>query len=300
MPKVVRFENSCYHCAIEHKQIHNYTQTKANGLWTDQQLIPLYSDREDIGYCLFILEVDEAINRERMSAVSIRTAEAVLKAAITLLGTNDLRERVGTVLTDVLEISEAFQVRLMLIDHENKRAINYCDRGVISLDEGYTVPEDPDKGQISYPLICSWEKCLGEQNNLTVTTAEDMDALDAQLEGLGARTTAKIGLADALARQKDYDGALKTLEGLLAATPNGATMQQAVVYNALGRVYADAGRAEEAVVAYLHVDLLYPAARAERVKALKALVPLWEKLGRRDRARETRQLLQERFNVDWD
>ncbi|MBP5622601.1 MAG: tetratricopeptide repeat protein [Thermoguttaceae bacterium] len=128
----------------------------------------------------------------------------------------------------------------------------------------------------------------------------DTDALDAQLEGLGARTTAKIGLADALARQKDYDGALKTLEALLAATPNSATMQQAVVYNALGRVYADAGRAEEAVVAYLHVDLLYPAARSERVKALKALVPLWEKLGRRDRARETRQFLQERFNVDWD
>ncbi len=178
VPKVVRFENSCYRCAIEHKQIHNYTQTKANGLWTDQQLIPLYSDREDIGYCLFILEMDKAINRERMSAVSIRTAEAVLKAAITLLGANDLKERVGTVLTDVLELSEAFQVRLMLIDHENKRAINYCDRGLISLDEGYTVPEDPDKGQISYPLICSWEKCLGDQNNLTVTTKEDMDALE--------------------------------------------------------------------------------------------------------------------------
>ena len=30
-----------------------------------------------------------------MSAVSIRTAAAVLKAAITLLGTNDLKERVG-------------------------------------------------------------------------------------------------------------------------------------------------------------------------------------------------------------
>ena len=140
---------------------------------------------------------------------------------------------------------------------------------------------------------------IDEAKTLFAEVAES-EELDAQLEGLGARTVARIGLADALARQKDYDAALKALEETLASTPNGATMQQAVVYNALGRVYADAGRAEEAVVAYLHVDLLYPAARSERVKALKALVPLWKKLGRNDRSRETRQFLKERFNVDWE
>jgi tetratricopeptide (TPR) repeat protein len=132
------------------------------------------------------------------------------------------------------------------------------------------------------------------------TAVAEADTLDARLEGLGARTTATIGLAETLAQQKDYDAALQTLEALLAATPNSATLQQAVVYNALGGVYAAAGRAEEAIIAYLHVDLLYPAARAERVKALKALAPLWNKVGRQDRARETRLFLRERFNVDWE
>ena len=178
VPKVVRFESSCYRSAIGGQQIHNYTQTKGNGLWTDQQLIPLFSDREDLGYCLFILEISKTVDRERMSAVSIRTAAAVLKAAITLLGTNDLKERVGTVLTDILELSEAFSVRALLIDHENKRAINYCDRWAIPIDESFAVEEDPDQAVISYPLICSWEKCLGTNNNLTVTTEAEMDELE--------------------------------------------------------------------------------------------------------------------------
>ena len=177
VPKVVRFESSCYRCAIEGQQIHNYTQTKVDGLWTDQQLIPLFSDREDLGYCLFIIETSKTVDRERMSAVSIRTAAAVLKAAITLLGTNDLKERVGTVLTDILELSEAFSVRALLIDHENKRAINYCDRWAVPIEEGFAVEEDPDQAVISYPLICSWEKCLGTYNFLAVTTEGEMNEL---------------------------------------------------------------------------------------------------------------------------
>lgn len=197
VPKVVRFESSCYRAAIEGQQIHNYTQTKVNGLWTDQQLIPLFSDREDLGYCLFILEISKAIDRERMSAVSIRTAAAVLKAAITLLGTNDLKERVGTVLTDILELSEAFSVRALLIDHESKRAINYCDRWAVPIDHSFAVEEDPDKAVISYPLVCSWEKCLGTYNFLAVTTEQEMDEL-AQLNPGWVNTMRAYGVTTLL------------------------------------------------------------------------------------------------------
>ena len=128
----------------------------------------------------------------------------------------------------------------------------------------------------------------------------DMDELDGQLAGFDARAAAQIGLARVLSKQGDLDGALASLNALLDATPNSATRRQAIVYNALGDVYAAANKPEEAIVAYLHVDLLYPAARGERVKALKALVGLWRKVGRTDRAVETKRLLRERFNVDVD
>lgn len=178
VPKAQRFENSCYRCAIEHRQIHIYSQTKVNGLWTDQQLTPLRSDREDIGYCQFIMEMSEVRDRDRMAAVPVRTASAVLRAVIALLGTNDLRERVGTVLSDILEFSEAFSVRILLADHENKRAISYCDRWSSPIGEDYAVPEDPDRAMIGYPLLCAWDECIGNSNYLIVTNSQDMSALE--------------------------------------------------------------------------------------------------------------------------
>jgi len=126
----------------------------------------------------------------------------------------------------------------------------------------------------------------------------DSDELDAKFEALSVRTTAKIGLARTLTKREKFDEAQKTLEDLLDATPNGATLQQASIYDALGEVYVASNRPEEAIVAYLHIDLLYPTARAERVKALKALVGLWRQVGREDRAIETETILRERFNVE--
>ena len=179
VPKVIQFENSCYRCAFLQEQIHTYVQTKVNDLWTDQQLIPLYSEREDIGYCQFVLEISEMRDRERMAAVSIRVAQAVLRAAITLLGTNDLKARVNTVLKDILEFSEAFTVRVTLVNHETMRAINYCDVMAIELPEDYVPPvEDPDQALISYKLLCSWENTIGDSNSLIVTTKEELDALE--------------------------------------------------------------------------------------------------------------------------
>ncbi len=128
----------------------------------------------------------------------------------------------------------------------------------------------------------------------------DMAELDGQLAGFDARAAAQIGLARVLSKQGDLDGALASLNALLDATPNSATRRQAIIYNAFGDVYAAAKKPEEAIVAYLHVDLLYPAARGERVKALKALVGLWREIGRTDRAVETKRLLRDRFNVDVD
>ncbi len=109
---------------------------------------------------------------------------------------------------------------------------------------------------------------------------------------------ARIGLARVLSRQGSADEATAVLNELLIATPNDATQRQARIYNALGDVCAESDRPQEAVVAYLHVDLLYPAARTERVAALQALVSQWRKLGREDRAQETIERLRERFHVE--
>jgi diguanylate cyclase (GGDEF)-like protein len=178
VPKQLKFENSCLRCAFQQQQFHTYLQMKGTKQWIEQQLIPLHSDREDVGYCQFILEFTEELDRERLAGVSMRTAASVLRAAITLLGTNDLKERVLKVLTDILEFSEAFQVRVVLMDHEGKRAVNYCNKMAVELPEDFEAPDwDPDKAIISYPLLLSWAETIGDRNSLVVTTEEEMEEL---------------------------------------------------------------------------------------------------------------------------
>ncbi len=179
VPKVQRFENSCYRCAIEHQQLHSYLQTRGSSFWTDQMLIPLRSEREDLGYCMFVMEMSQAQNREQLAAVAIHTASTVLKASIALMGTNDLRDRVETVLGDIMEFSEAFSVRILLVDHPNRRAINYCNRMAEEISEDFPAPpEDPDRAVISYPMICSWEDTVGDASSLVVTSPDEMDELE--------------------------------------------------------------------------------------------------------------------------
>ncbi len=180
VPKVQQFEYSCFRAAFLHQQVHTYVQSKVEDQWTDLQLIPLHSDQENIGYCQFILEISQVRNRERMAAVSIHSAGAVLRSAITLLsGENDLKARADQVVQDLMELSGAFNVRILLSDHENRQAINYCNKMVIELPEDFEAPEeDPDKAVITYEVLTSWDEMIGHNNSLVVTTPEEMDALE--------------------------------------------------------------------------------------------------------------------------
>lgn len=51
VPQDNRFEDYCYRAAILKQRMRAYVETSVLGCWTDETLIPLGSDREDLGYC---------------------------------------------------------------------------------------------------------------------------------------------------------------------------------------------------------------------------------------------------------
>ena len=57
-------------------------------------------------------------------------------------------------------------------------------------------------------------------------------------------------------------------------------------YNALGTCYEKAKQNKEALLAFLHVDVLYNTVPEAHAEALSHLVPLWHELGQDDRSRE--------------
>ena len=152
------------------------------------------------------------------------------------------------------------------------------------------------RGKLGLARVAVEEKDPATAEPLFAEIAKDAELVN-ELHGLEVVVAAKLGLAGVYANSSRFAEARTLLDETLASTPNSATLQQAQIYNAIGDARALEGATEEAIVAYLHVDLLYPSARHERVKALKALAPLWRKVGRDDRADETVERLKTRFNV---
>ena len=140
---------------------------------------------------------------------------------------------------------------------------------------------------------------LADAEKLFADALAELDGADANApETSAVRVLAQIGAARVLAGQKRFDDSEKTLEAAIAATPRDAIATNAAIYVAQGEIRVAAGRPRDAIVSYVRVELLYPSARAQRVEALKALVPLWTQTGRPDRAADVRRTLKERFKID--
>jgi tetratricopeptide (TPR) repeat protein len=109
------------------------------------------------------------------------------------------------------------------------------------------------------------------------------------------RTLAKLGKAGALVAAKKPDEAVKTVEDILqAADPENAPVM-ARAYNVLGTAYRQGGRNKEAILAFLHVDLLYPSVAEAHAEALANLADLWEQDHKTERANEARKTLEKRY-----
>lgn len=175
VPQDNKFEDYCFRAAILKQRMHAYVETKALGFWTDQTLIPLESDREDLGFCQFIFEFTQQAEADRMAAVSVTTAEAVIKASLTLLRAEDFQSSVRDVLRVIMEEADAMVGQIILIDHEHKQSIDFCR--VIS--EDVKLLYDAGAESISYELLNSWEKMIGVSNAVIIQNEQDMEQIAA-------------------------------------------------------------------------------------------------------------------------
>ena len=88
---------------------------------------------------------------------------------------------------------------------------------------------------------------------------------------------------------------IAALEPLIAETASEDAELLAAAYNALGDCHRAAGNSKDALLSYLHVDLLFPSQPAARAEALYHISQLWTELGRADRADEAKQTLQTEY-----
>jgi tetratricopeptide (TPR) repeat protein len=109
------------------------------------------------------------------------------------------------------------------------------------------------------------------------------------------KLTATLGKAESLSATGKVDEAVTMIEQVILDADPEQMQLHARAYNALGRCYEQAGKTKDALLAYLHVDVLYNTVPEAHAEALSHLVPLWQAIGQGERAREAKQTLEEKY-----
>ncbi len=111
---------------------------------------------------------------------------------------------------------------------------------------------------------------------------------------------AKLGKAAVLVAMKKNEEAVKLIDTVIRqANPEDAgTIARA--YNISGNALRQAGKNKEALLAFLHVDLLYSSVPDAHAEALYNLAELWDEFHNTDRAIRARQILEQQYkNSPW-
>jgi tetratricopeptide (TPR) repeat protein len=132
--------------------------------------------------------------------------------------------------------------------------------------------------------------------------AEALAAFDKVLASEGAGDAAKIqrlaaglGKAGALVALKKSDEAIKAIDAFLERADAEDKPLMARAYNILGTAQRQAGRTKDALLAFLHVDVLYAAVPEAHAEALANLADLWEEVHKTERANRARKTLMEQY-----
>lgn len=106
---------------------------------------------------------------------------------------------------------------------------------------------------------------------------------------------AEVGRARCLAETATVDDAIETLEKLIAENDAVDTELFGRAYNALGDCFQIAKKPKDALMAYLHVDILFYGDAETHAESLYHLNKLWQIAKNQDRAAVAGNLLKQRY-----
>ena len=107
---------------------------------------------------------------------------------------------------------------------------------------------------------------------------------------------AVIGKAICLAEEGATDEAQQELRSLISSADPQDTELFGRAYNGLGRCHLKAEQPTDALLAFLHVDILFPGDPESHAESLYHLSHLWNTVNRADRAAAVRRLLDEKYS----
>ncbi len=124
--------------------------------------------------------------------------------------------------------------------------------------------------------------------------------LDSTVDDSRARAQkrlATIGQAICLANMEKAEQGIKMVQQVIAENDSQSNPELfARAYNALGACYLKSGKPQDALLAYLHVDLMFNQLPDAHAEALFHLSSLWRTVKKSERALRARSLLESRYS----
>lgn len=173
-PQDMNFEDFCYRSAILHQQLHTYVPLPQMGLWLELYMLPLKSERSNVGYCIYSYNVAPVANSENMADLSPGTSEAVLNTCIKLRKQQDFHDTINEVIQDIRKLCNAERCCVFLIDREEKTYTLLSD----VVKEGVSIPLMRGHSRDEfYKVACTWEETIGPSTCLILKNKMDMLAV---------------------------------------------------------------------------------------------------------------------------
>ncbi|SMC76807.1 diguanylate cyclase (GGDEF) domain-containing protein [Oscillospiraceae bacterium] len=173
-PQNRNFEDYCYRCSFMGQPLHTYVSLPQMGLWLNMFLLPLESDREDIGYCIYIYDVTPEVDTQQRASLSADTSATVLETCIKLRGSDDIPATFAEVVDDIRKICDSEHCCILVTDKESQKCINLAeslkpDCGLLPMDTYL------DKG--FYDVAMTWDKTIGDSTCVIIKDENDMEWL---------------------------------------------------------------------------------------------------------------------------
>ena len=175
MPRDLNFEGACYEAAVQRKCVHSYAHpARFKDVWFNMAFIPMISDRDDICYCIYMVEVNQKPDAKRMSMISADIAAYVLETCIKLQNHDDFIESMKEVCSDIRELCESEHCCILLMDTEKRKCSVLCE----AFEENTNLLSmEKYVDDAFYDIAYSWLDTIAGSNCLIIKNEQDMDII---------------------------------------------------------------------------------------------------------------------------
>ncbi|MCR4655964.1 MAG: EAL domain-containing protein [Lachnospiraceae bacterium] len=169
----LNFEDYCYRAAVEKKCLHSYAHPERMDVWFNMMFIPLTEERDDLSFCIYLMEINFEADSENLSNnISSDVAASVLDTCIRLRGTNDFRATMKDVVTGIRELCDAEFCCIMIMNDFDRS----CEVLAEALSENTRLLSmETYVNDEFYDIAESWSSTIAGSNCLIAKNEQDME-----------------------------------------------------------------------------------------------------------------------------